>query len=149
ALALNDVTGDEPMLGQILTLLDQPAEAKKLLATAVAMAKEKNQPFNYNAAYILAKTADMLKDYKAGEVFYRIGIEDANKLKSAQRLAQTYGGLIELLFAAQKYDETVKTCQEFLERASTDLGIQLKLAVRKRMIQAVAKQGKTDEALKL
>src|SRR5215468_2852773 len=56
ALALNDITGDDPMKGQVKEFVDDAAGSKKLLAVAAKMAKEKPQPFNYNAAYILAKT---------------------------------------------------------------------------------------------
>src|SRR5258707_11869398 len=72
ALALNDVTGKDPMKGQIKALLEDAAGTKKLLAVAVGMAKEKEQPFNYNAAYILARTAQMVKDFDASERFYKL-----------------------------------------------------------------------------
>src|SRR5580658_7034769 len=62
ALALNDVTGDETIKGEIKALVDAPEAAKKLLAVAVPMAKEKDQPFNYNGAFILANAALVLKD---------------------------------------------------------------------------------------
>src|SRR5947209_20423301 len=61
ALALNDVTGDGPMTGEIQSWTAKPESAKQLLATAVTIAKEKDQPLNYNAAYILAKVSLNLK----------------------------------------------------------------------------------------
>src|SRR5437867_1499525 len=62
ALALNDVTGDDPINGQIKSLVAEPKETKKLLDVAVLLAKDrKKQPFNYNAAYILSMTADEVK----------------------------------------------------------------------------------------
>src|SRR6266403_1499451 len=58
ALALNDVTGDDPIEGTIKSLAADPDGSRKLVAAALAMTKEKGkeQPFNYNAAYILART---------------------------------------------------------------------------------------------
>src|SRR5438094_981855 len=54
ALALNEVTGNDPIRGKIKELVGNTAGAKKLLAAAVGMTKGKDQPFNFNAAYILA-----------------------------------------------------------------------------------------------
>src|SRR5207245_1674356 len=50
ALSLNDITGDDPIEGQVKDLVADPAGTKKLLAVAVKMAKEKEQPFNFNGA---------------------------------------------------------------------------------------------------
>ena len=46
ALSLNDITGDDPIEGQVKDLVADPAGTKKLLAVAVKMAKEKEQPFS-------------------------------------------------------------------------------------------------------
>src|SRR5262245_53827168 len=75
ALKLNDVTGDDPIKGKIEALDKDPAHTKKLLAVAVPMAKEKEQPFNYNACYILASTAHDLKEYDAAQTFYRLAAQ--------------------------------------------------------------------------
>src|SRR5215475_12405034 len=57
ALSLNNVTGDDPIKGQIKELAEDKEGTKKLLGVAVAMSKEKPQPFNFNAAYVLARAA--------------------------------------------------------------------------------------------
>src|SRR5437762_2631282 len=57
ALALNDVTGDDPTEGEIKALVNDATNTKKLLATALVMTKEKEQPFNYTGAFILARAA--------------------------------------------------------------------------------------------
>src|SRR5438045_8830581 len=66
ALKLNEVTGDDPILGQIVTLLEDKDNTKKLLAVALKMAKEKAKDkdplFNINATYILARTAARLHE---------------------------------------------------------------------------------------
>src|SRR5262245_38328969 len=52
ALKLNEVTGEDPITGMILTLAEDKAETKKLLTTALKMAKAapKDKPvFNVNA----------------------------------------------------------------------------------------------------
>ena len=67
ALKLNTVTGTDPIEGQILTLTKDAEATRKLLGVAVEMAKGKNQPFNINAVYILARTAHALKESAAAE----------------------------------------------------------------------------------
>jgi tetratricopeptide (TPR) repeat protein len=149
-LALNEITGDDPIRGEILTLRSDP-DAKKLLAVAVGMAKEKNQPFNYNSAYILAKTAQSAEDLEAGRLFFGICTKTALKLQSIMKLADAYEGLSLLLIQAKKYDESVQICKEFLELpADGPSGLQRVQSVMfRRLILALAKQGKVEEATKL
>ena len=73
AIALNNITGDAAIKGKILELLKDKAALRKLLADAVAMAKEnekgkdekeeKESPFNYTGAWILAMSAHQLRDF--------------------------------------------------------------------------------------
>src|SRR5690348_16035403 len=62
ALKLNNITGQDPMKVQVEALVKDAAATKKLLKVAAGMAKEKEQPFNYNALFILAQTSYFLKD---------------------------------------------------------------------------------------
>src|SRR5438034_4588219 len=120
ALSLNDITGDDPIEGQVKDLVADPAGTKKLLAIAVKMAKEKEQPFNFNGAYILASAARQLKDLESGQVLYRVCANEALKLRSTDKMAEAYLGLCELLMEHKKYDEEVKVCQEVLEIPDPD-----------------------------
>lgn len=149
ALALNDVTGSDPIEGEVKALVGDPKGTKKLITTAVPMAKEKNQPFNYNAAYILARTAQELKDFESCEVFYRVCAELAVKLQSGQKIVQAFGGLIDLYYDQKEYAKAVRICREFLDIKGNDTIDRLKPAVLERLVQSLARQGKTDEALKL
>jgi tetratricopeptide (TPR) repeat protein len=153
ALALNDITGDKPILAEIKNLIGDPAGTRKLLHEAAAMAKEKEQPFNYNGAYILARTALQLRDYEASKVFYQICAEQASKLQSAQKLREAYGGLsliIEFLYKEKKFEESRKLSQEFLETLERQgVTSRLKANVMRQMARALVKQGKIDEANKL
>jgi tetratricopeptide (TPR) repeat protein len=149
ALALNDVTGEDAIKGQVRALLKDAPGTKKLLSTAVLMAKEKDQPFSYNALYILARSAHELKEYEPAETFYKLGSQQALKLQSGSKVAQTYGGLIDLLFEAKKYAECEKLCKEFLDIGGDDNVDKLKFAVFRRIIQVQAKQNKFEEANKL
>src|SRR5262245_53270194 len=117
ALALNNVTGDEAITGKLRELRMDKDALRKLLSEAKSMAKEKpkDQPFNYNAAYILGRSGYLIKEYDSGEFFYKICLEQAFKLKSSQKLAQVFDGLIDLFERAKKYDDAIFTCQKFLE----------------------------------
>ena len=148
-LELNNVTGTDPMEGAIRALVGKPAETKKLLPVATAMLKEKEPPLNFNALFILARSAHELKAAEASEALYRAAAEHAVKLQSGQKLVQAFGGLIDLFFDNKRYDETVKVCQEFLDIRGSETVNRLKPAVLERLIESVAKQGKVDEALKM
>jgi Tfp pilus assembly protein PilF len=146
-LALNEVTGDEPIHGQILALLNDPAGTKKLLPTALAMAKEKEQQFNYTGAYIVARAAHRLKEVDPAQAFYRIAAERALQLGSSQKLLQAYGGLIDMLYENKKFAESEKVCKEFLELKED--GVQtMQMLMARQLIRAQAKQGKFKEANK-
>ncbi|MCS6850339.1 MAG: hypothetical protein NZ700_04125, partial [Gemmataceae bacterium] len=149
ALELNNVTGNDPIEGQIRALLSTPDATRKLLAVAVGMAKENPQPFHFNAAYILGRVAHHLKELDSAEVFYRLCVEHAVKLQSGQKLGQSFGALIDLYFEQKKYDKTVQACREFLDIRGNETVDRLKPAVLERMIQSLARQGKTDEALRI
>jgi tetratricopeptide (TPR) repeat protein len=152
ALALNDVTGNLPIEGQIIALTkDKDAEqTKKLLAVAVKMANEKNQPFQYNAAYILARAALDLKELETSRVFFRICAEQAAKLQSGRRLYIAYQGLIIVmndLLAEKKIDESTKAGQEVLELIEKlEVQPSQRASVLRLMVRGLAEKGKFEEA---
>jgi tetratricopeptide (TPR) repeat protein len=150
ALALNDVTGDLPIKGEIKDLVEDPAGTKKLLAVAVRMAKEKEQPFNYNGAYILARASLILKDYDASKVLFHVCAEEASKLQSTKKLQEAFFGtltVIDQLFRNKKFDESTKLAQEFLETLEKK-GVrkEFQAEVLRRMSRSLAKEGKLDQA---
>lgn len=150
ALKLNEITGEDPIKGQILSLLDDKEGTKKLLAVAKKLAQQKDQPFNINATYILGRTCRALKDMEGAEQFYRLHADQAKKLQSAYKLAQAFNGLIDLYYENQKFAESEKLCKEFLELPDDEGAVsQAKSVVLRRMIMALAKQGKGAQALKL
>ena len=153
ALALNDVTGDDPIKGEIRSLLAKPAETKKLLATALTMSKEKEQPFNFTAAFILGVTAEQMKDGVAGSAFFWICAEEAIKLQSSVKLSEAYLGLlsvVDLLYVDKKYEESSKLSQKLLEMMEKQGGSPAGRAeVLWGMARAWVKQGKVAEANKL
>ncbi len=150
ALALNDVTGDDAIKTEIGNLLKKPDDTKKLLSAALGMAKEKDQPFNYNALYILGRTAHLLKEYDQAVTFYKKARDKAEELKSGTKLGQTFGGLIDLYYEQKKFEDAEKLCKEFLDIESDDQNVlRYKVVMLRRMVQALAKQEKFDEATRI
>jgi tetratricopeptide (TPR) repeat protein len=155
ALKLNDITGNGPILGKVEALSKDKDGARKLVAEASRMVKEKPQPFNYNATRILASLASEVKDYNSAETFYRLQLDQAKKLLSIKGLVTAYGGLIDSLDRNKKYAEAEKACREVLglesdpgddaqERKSLD---RFRSAVIEAMIRSIARQGDTDRAI--
>jgi tetratricopeptide (TPR) repeat protein len=149
ALKLNDITGSGPIKGEVQALLKDTDAAKKLVAESMRMAKEKPQPFNYNATLILATVAanTKVKDLKAAETFYRLHIEQAKQLTSEQGLINGYSGLIQLLYDDKKYAEAEKLCKEVLDLKGDENMERFKSLVLQQMILAIARQGDTDRAI--
>ncbi len=166
ALALNEITGDDPIRGEIRVLTDDKDGTKKLIAVALKMTKEK-QPFNFNAAWILGVAAEDVKDIDASAAFLRVAAERALKLKSPSKLVQAYAGLVAIYYGAEKYDEALKVCQDFLEipeekeHASPDEDAYYNTSrmnnalrrgkdrMRRQLVSILVKQGKVDEAHKI
>ena len=149
ALALNEITGDDAVLGRIFELIEDGRHTKPLLEEAAKMAKEKDQPFNVNATWILARTAELLKQTDDSVAFYRLFLDQAEQLHSAEKISDGYAGLIETLYSGGKYEESEKACTEFLDLKG-DAALQLrKPAVLRQMVLVLAKEGKTDKANEL
>jgi tetratricopeptide (TPR) repeat protein len=173
-LDLNRVTGSEVIDGEVKAFSKDP-KVKELIQTGVEIARAKDPGLAYNAALILARLAAQLKDAASSEILYHVCTADAARLQSTQKLEESYGELIDVLFENKKYAETVKVCRELLELRSNDGGqrevlvgdtsprgdvdyipdekfdpaIGLRPGVSRLMIQAIAKQGKFPQALKM
>ena len=152
ALKLNEITGTATMEGELKALIKDEEGTKKLLDVAIKMTKEKPQPFNYTAAFILARSAQALKNFEVSETFYKLAAKDALKLESANKILLIYDSLIDLYYANKKFDEAIKTCKELLDIENHDNSNpinRVKPFVMERMIQSMARKGMTAEALKL
>ena len=148
-LALNEITGEDAMTGEKILLLKDPVGTKKLLDLAAQMVKEPKPPFNFNAALILGQVAEKLKQDDTSLALYRLCAQEATKLKSATKIALAYGGMISVYEQTHKYKECEKLCLEILEMRGDTTLQRVKAVVLRHMIQAVAKQGRTNKALEL
>jgi tetratricopeptide (TPR) repeat protein len=109
ALALNNLTGGTSIKAEIKALTTQPDLGKQVLAAAVDLAKEKQQPFNYNAALVLGTTSAQLKDSGGAQTFFLICLDQAIKLKSDSKVEASYAGLVgvnKMLAAGKKAQES-------------------------------------------
>jgi pentatricopeptide repeat protein len=153
ALALNDITGDKPIAGEIKTLVNDAAGTRKLLHEAVSMAKKKEQPFNYNGAYILGRTALALRELDTSKLFFQICADQASKLQSTQKLGEAYIyilAIIEAYYELKKYEDSLKLSQEWLEVLDRQgVRSESKADVLRLMSRAEFKLGKVEEANKI
>ena len=148
-LALNAISGEDATLGRIFELLEDGPRTKPLLETAAKMAQEKDQPLNINATYILARTAQLLRDTDDAVVFYKAFIDQAAQLQSSEKMGNGYTGLIESLYNGGKYEDSEKACDDFLDLKG-DLSLErLKPTVRRQKVLVLAKEGKVDKATDL
>jgi predicted Zn-dependent protease len=130
ALALNNLTGGTSIKAEIKALTTKPDEGKQILAAAVELAKEKEQPFNYNAALVLGTTSSQLKDAAAAQTFFLICLDQAIKLKSDSKVEASYAGLTgvsKMLAAAKKAEASEALWKEIagigLKNLSDDASI--------------------------
>lgn len=151
-LKLNSITGMDAMQAKLTELLKEKEKSKKLIESAVEILKEakgKDSPFNYNACLILAKVSHSFKQYEAAELFYERCAEDATKLQSGNKIMQAYEGLIDLYQEMKKFNAVEEVCQKFLDLKGSKEVESAKTFVLEKLIQAKARQGQTDEALKM
>jgi len=172
---IGQATGDDVYEAQLGTLLKDRDHARELVATGLGMIKAKSPGLTYIGALTLGQLAGDLKDYQACETLYRVSMTQAVKLLSPHKTLQSYGDLIETLYDGKKYSDAVRVCRELLELKTGDatprkyffifedrfgdFGFQedpdfdltqsFRPAIAQLRIQALAKDGKHDEALKL
>lgn len=175
---LNKITGSEVINARYKALLEDKEGSKKLIAAAMTLIQEKKDKepaLSYNAAYILAQVCSELKDIKSSEAFFRVCMDQAARLQSTDKLLQSYGGLIDLFHENKLYAESARICREllelktdddkqrivlfavttrfgetdFFEAEGFDTAKRLRPAVHRLLIEAITRQGKFDQALKL
>jgi tetratricopeptide (TPR) repeat protein len=151
-LKLNAVTGEEAQRAKLIALARDKEKAKKLVAEAGKMLKEaqgKENPFKYNGALIVAKLAHVNRQFDVAEPFYEYLVEVATKLKSGEKLAQASEGLIDMHFDNKKYAQAAELCEKYVAEKGSEEYENAKAAIVERWIQALAKDEKFDEAMRL
>lgn len=149
-LKLNNVSTENAQTAKLRELVKDKAKAKKAVAEAVKMmkeAKDDEKPFNYNGALILGRAAHILKDYAAAERFYEHQVDVVSKLKSGAKMVAAYENLIDLYWDAKRYNDVAELCEKIVDTKGPAELENAKPFIIERLIQATAKQGKTDTAL--
>ncbi len=151
ALKLNDLKDTDAMQAKLTELLKDKPAAKKLVQTAAKAQKQAKgkKPFNYNAALVLAKVAHSVKDYDDADLFYEHAAELATKEKNGEDMLRAYEGLMDLFADQKKYDTVEEIARKMLDLKGGKEFEDAKPFVLERLVQAKAKQGDTDEALRM
>lgn len=151
AMKLNELTNTEAMQTKLTELLKDKDGTKALVDYALKLhkeAKEKEKPFKFNAAIILAKVSHNLKQNDIAETFYSFAADNATKLQSSSKTLQAYEGLLDLYWDQKKFKDVEEVCQKLMEARGKEIE-QAKPFVLEKLVQAKAKQGDTDEALRM
>ncbi|MDB5313903.1 MAG: Tetratricopeptide repeat protein [Gemmataceae bacterium] len=151
-LKLNRASDEDAQRAKLVAFVKDKERAKKGIALAVKLQKEakgKDKPFNFTASMILGRAARFVKDYKAAEYFYEHGAEAATKLESGEKMIQAYEGLIDTYWDQKRFDDVIDVCEKFVELKGPDEVDKAKPFVLERLVQAKARQGKTDEAVRI
>jgi len=149
-LAINAITGNAALLGKVEELAANPEKTKKLLAVAAAMCKDKEPSVGRNAALLLARAAEKLKQTDAGLELYKALARHAARRDSTRGIATALLGMLELNFDAKRYAEAEKVCKAVmsLETSEDDPLDEVKGLAFRRMVTAIARQGQGDRAIK-
>ncbi len=151
ALKLNELTSTEAMQAKLTELIKDKETTKALVEYAAKMqreAKDKEKPFKFNAAIILAKAAHNLKQNEIAETFYTFASDSATKLQSGSKMLQAYEGLLDLYWDQKKFKDVEEVCQKLMEARGKEID-NAKPFVLEKLVQAKAKQGDVDEALRM
>ena len=151
-LKLNRVTSEDAQKETLLAIAKNKAKAKKMVEVAYKMqkdAKKSDRPFNFSGSILIGRIANFVKNYDAAEYFYNQCVDTATKLESGEKLVQAYDGLIDTYWDAKRYDDVIDACERFVELKGTDEVDRAKPFVLERLVQAKAREGKFDEALRI
>jgi tetratricopeptide (TPR) repeat protein len=150
-LKLNQATTEELQKVKFRQLRQDKAKAKALIDLAVKILDSENgRKLNYNAIAILGRTAHSLKNHDAAERLYERQLELAQKVKkSAESIIDAYENLIILYFDMKRYDQVIDTCERFLDLKGPEELERVKPFIIERLVQAKAKKGDFDEAMRI
>jgi tetratricopeptide (TPR) repeat protein len=151
ALKLNDLKDTDAMQEKLTELLKDKEAAKKLVLAAAETHKEAKdeKPFKYNAALVLAKVAHNVKAYEPAELFYEAAVNLATKAKNGEDMARAYEGWWDLYWDQKKYDTAEDVIRKALDAKGGKTFENFKPLVLEKLVQSKAKQGETDEALRM
>jgi tetratricopeptide (TPR) repeat protein len=149
-LKLNSLKGEEAELKALRALIKDREKAKKAVALGTKLqkgAKDGDKPFNFAGAYVLGRAAHAVKDYDAAEYLLEYCAETATKAERGEQMIRAYDGLVDLYFDQKKYQDAVDVCERVAELKGPAEIENVQPFFLERLVQAKARQGKTDEAM--
>ncbi|HET6574252.1 MAG TPA: tetratricopeptide repeat protein [Fimbriiglobus sp.] len=151
ALKLNDLKDSDAAKEKLIDLLKDKEAAKKLVRVAAEVQKgaKDDKPFKFTAALTLAQLAHILKAYEPAELFYETAVNLATKAKDGKEMADAYAGWWDLYWDQKKYDTVEAVARKALDAHGGRAFENFKPMVLEKLVQAKAKQGDTDEALRM
>jgi tetratricopeptide (TPR) repeat protein len=151
-LKLNRAAGKDDPAAAVRGLVKDKAKGKKAVALGLAMQKAAagaDKPFNFRGSYVLGRAAHYLKEYPAAEAFLKDAVGAAARIESGPKLLQAYDGLIDLYWDRKRFADVVEVCEQFVELKGPREVDAAKPFVLERLVQAKARMGRTDDALKV
>ena len=150
-LKLNEIKDEDARRKKLRAFVKDKEQAKKAVAVAAKMMKsaDKEKPFKFEAAMLLGQAAHYLKDYTTAKLFYDHCAAAATKVESAEKMTQAYEGMVDMYFDSKKYQQAVDLVEKVVELMGPEEFEAVKPFFLERLIQAKAKLGKTDEALRI
>jgi tetratricopeptide (TPR) repeat protein len=151
-LKLDEITGEDLIRATIDRLAkEKPRQhLRELVHAGVALAKEKDSPLGYNAAYILLHLCDDLYDMASAEVLYRFLMDKAKALKSAMREFDLRLKMMGLALRTRQFALAERLGKEILETNTNVQEVEArKPIVMLHMIMVYAYLDRLDEAKKI
>ncbi len=151
-LRLGEITGEQ-LLRETVQKLSREAkrqQLRRLIQAGVELAKEKDSPLSYNAAYILLQLCNDVYDADSAEVLYRFLMDQASLLKSENRQAELRLTMFSVLARTRRFAQAEKIAKEFLETRTKRPDLERrKPFVLLQLIPVYAYQDRLDEARKI
>lgn len=152
ALKLNDLGDEDARLEKIRELVKDKDATKRLVKLAAEVhkaGKEKDSPYKYPAAISLGRMARFVKDYPAAELFFKFAADTSTKLSSGAKMIEAYDGLISVYNDQKKYAEIEEVAKKVIDLNAGREFEQTKPLFMEKLVQATARKGDTDEALRM
>lgn len=152
ALKLNELADDKERATKIRELAKDKAAAKRLVKLAAEVhkaGKEKDSPYKFHGAFTLARVAHEVKDYPTAELFYKFTADTSTKLSSGSKMLLAYDGLIDVYNDQKKFAEVEDVTKKMIDLQAGREFEQAKPLIMEKLVQATARKGDTDEALRM
>lgn len=152
ALKLNDLGDEDARLEKIRELVKDKDATKRLVKLAAEVhkaGKEKDSPYKFPAAIALGRMARFVKDYPAAELFFKFAADTSTKLSSGAKMIEAYDGLISVYNDQKKYAEIEEVAKKVIDLNAGREFEQTKPLFMEKLVQATARKGDTDEALRM